>query len=84
MRRCKSSSAEKQGFDDLYIDGGLTVQRLLEQDLIDELIVTEIPLLLGGGARLFGSLHRPLGFELVDSQVLLNQLLRKRYRRKRG
>ena len=75
--------ARRQGFENLYIDGGETVQRFLQEDLIDELIITEIPLLLGGGARLFGELHQRLDFALVDTEVLLNQLVRRRYRRKR-
>jgi dihydrofolate reductase len=40
--------ASKQGFDNLYIDGGKTIQNFLEEDLIDEFFITEIPLLLGG------------------------------------
>lgn len=75
--------ARKRGFENLYVDGGNTVQRFLRADLIDELIITEIPLLLGGGERLFGALDQPLGFELVESKVLLNQLVRRHYRRKR-
>jgi len=73
--------AKEQGFENLYVDGGTTIQRFLKEDLIDELIVTEIPLLLGGGDRLFGELDQQLGFELVDTKVLLNQLLRKHYQR---
>jgi dihydrofolate reductase len=75
--------AQGQGFGNLYIDGGRTIQRFLREDLIDELIITEIPLLLGGGDRLFGELDHFLGFELVETKVLLNQLVRKHYRRKR-
>lgn len=75
--------AKKQGFENLYIDGGTTIQRFLREDLIDELIITEIPLLLGGGDRLFGELDQRLGFELVDTKVLLNQLVRRHYQRKR-
>ena len=75
--------ARKHGFENLYVDGGATIQRFLREDLIDELIITEIPLLLGGGNRLFGELEQRLAFELVDSEVLLDHLLRKRYRRKR-
>lgn len=71
----------KRGFENLYIDGGKTIQRFLREDLIDELIITEIPLLLGGGDRLFGTLDQSLGFELVDTKVLLNQLVKKHYRR---
>ena len=33
----------------LYIDGGRTVQDFLRADLIDELRITTIPVLLGGG-----------------------------------
>lgn len=76
-------SAKRQGFENLYIDGGETAQRFLRDDLIDEMIITEIPLLLGGGDRLFGELDRHLGFELVGTEVLLNQLVRKHLRRKR-
>ena len=76
-------SAKSQGFENLYIDGGATIQGFLRDDLIDEMIITEIPLLLGGGDRLFGELDRSLGFELVGTQVLLNQLVRRHFRRKR-
>jgi dihydrofolate reductase len=37
----------------MYIDGGKTVQSFLQADLIDELIVTQIPILLGGRVPLF-------------------------------
>jgi len=75
--------ANELGYRNLYIDGGVTVQRFLDADLIDEMIITEIPVVLGDGARLFGDLEKMLGFELVASEVLAQQLLRKHYRRKR-
>ena len=75
--------AKSQGFDNLYIDGGTTIQGFLRDDLIDEMIITQIPILLGGGDPLFADLQQPLGFELVDSRVLLGQLVRRRYQRKR-
>ena len=75
--------AKEQGFENLYIDGGKTVQRFLQEDLIDELIITELPLLLGGGDRLFGQLEEQLPFELVSTEVLLGQLVKRHYRRKR-
>ena len=75
--------ARSQGFENLYVDGGTTIQGFLRDDLIDEMIITQIPILLGGGDPLFADLEQPLGFELVDSNVLLGQLVRRRYRRKR-
>jgi dihydrofolate reductase len=74
---------QQEGFHKLYIDGGLTVQNFLKEDLIDELIITVIPIVLGGGFRLFGDLPKELNFELVASKTLLNQLQQTHYRRKR-
>jgi dihydrofolate reductase len=76
--------AKQLGYENLYIDGGVTVQRFLRDDLIDEMIITEIPILLGRGDRLFGDLDQQLGFELIESKVLFNQLVRRQYRRKRA
>lgn len=76
--------ARARGFDNLYVDGGKTIRAFLGADLIDELIITEIPLLLGGGSRLFGQLDRQLGFELIGTEVFANQVLQKHYRRNRS
>ena len=76
--------ARRRGYQDLYIDGGKTVQRFLTADLIDELIVTEVPILLGGGERLFGPAAERRLFELVGTEVLLGQMVKRHYRRKRS
>jgi dihydrofolate reductase len=44
----------QRGARHLYIDGGVTIQRFLRAGLIDQLIVTQIPVLLGQGRPLFG------------------------------
>lgn len=72
----------KQGFKNLYIDGGQVIQQFLQAELIDEMVITTIPTLLGDGARLFGSLSQFQRFTLVDSTVYLNALVQNRYRRK--
>jgi len=76
--------AHEQGFENLYIDGGKTIQRFLNEDLIDELIITVVPILLGGGDRLFGKLGQELTFEFLGTDVMLGQLVKKHYRRKRS
>jgi dihydrofolate reductase len=75
--------ARGMGYSNLYVDGGVTVQSFLRDDLIDELIISEIPVLLGGGVRLFGKLDQQLDFELVGTEVLADQILKKHYQRKR-
>ena len=44
----------QMGYSNLYIDGGHTIQKFLESDLIDEMIISTIPIVLGGGIPLFG------------------------------
>ena len=73
-----------KGYYRLYIDGGKTVQNFLREDLIDELIITTIPILLGGGAPLFSGLPRELEFELLESSVYLDALVQNTYRRRRS
>lgn len=72
-----------KGFFQLYIDGGKLIQSFLKEDLIDEMILTTIPILLGGGFPLFGELSNPLEFEHVSSEVFLNAITQDIYRRKR-
>lgn len=71
------------GHTRLYIDGGKVVQQFLREGLIDELIITTIPVLLGGGTRLFGELPEPVALELVSSATLLGQIVQRHYRVKR-
>lgn len=51
-----------EGAKHLYVDGGLTIQRFLQDGLIDEITVTVIPVLLGKGIHLFGLLAKDIWF----------------------
>jgi dihydrofolate reductase len=72
-----------KGYHKLYIDGGNTIRNFLKADLIDEMVLTTIPVLLGGGSPLFGDLPCPLSFELKGSKTFLNQITQRHYVRKR-
>lgn len=74
----------KKGYPRLYIDGGNTIQSFLKEDLIDEIIITVFPVLLGGGSPLFSELPKELEFELIESRVYLNQLVQHHFRRNRN
>ena len=73
----------KQGCHNLYIDGGSTIQSFLNEDLIDELIITTIPIVLSGGIPLFSNLKQSFNFELKSSEVYINQLVQSHFVRKR-
>lgn len=72
-----------KGHGRLYIDGGTTIQQFLKEDLIDEMIITSIPIILGGGAPLFSKIPKELAFELIKSTVFLGQITQNHFRRKR-
>lgn len=73
----------QKGYTRLYIDGGKTIQRFLQADLIDELIVTVIPVLLGSGIPLFGPVQNSLIFECRETTLFLNKIVQNRFVRKR-
>lgn len=72
-----------QGFKYVYIDGGSCIQSCFKENLIDEMFLTTIPVLLGGGAPLFSEIRSLLNFELLESKVFLNQVCQRHYKRKR-
>jgi dihydrofolate reductase len=51
-----TSRLAASGASHAYIDGGITVQRFLRARLIQRIIVTRVPVLIGEGIPLFGSL----------------------------
>ena len=72
-----------KGYGRLYIDGGTTIGNFLKEDLIDEMVLTTIPILLGGGSSLFGELPNELKFELIATRTFLNQISQRHYNRKK-
>jgi dihydrofolate reductase len=77
------SEIKSRGYSQLYIDGGATIRSFLTEDQIDELIISRIPVLLGGGISLFGEMTEMLTFSLVKSEVFLNQIVQDTYIRKK-
>lgn len=67
------------GCQGLYIDGGLTVQSFLRENLVDELTITRIPVLLGDGLPLFGHLGRDLALRHISTRPLAGGLVQSTY-----
>jgi len=69
----------RRGMSHLYIDGGVTIQRFLEAGLIQRVIITRIPVLLGSGIPLFGPLSRDIRFEHVATRSYPSGLVQSEY-----
>jgi len=71
------------GAQHLYVDGGITIQRFLAAGLVQRLIVTRVPVLIGDGIPLFGALphdvrlrhvmtrHYPSGLVQSEYQIII-------------
>ncbi|MGB8540331.1 MAG: dihydrofolate reductase family protein [Candidatus Acidiferrales bacterium] len=76
------SKLEARGVKHIYVDGGITIQAFLRAGLIQRLIITRVPVLIGEGIPLFGALpgdvrlkhvatrHYPSGLVQTEYQVL--------------
>ncbi|WP_198520093.1 dihydrofolate reductase family protein [Lacinutrix sp. Bg11-31] len=76
-------SHKEKAFYHLCIDGRTTIRDFLKEDFIDEMVLTTIPILLGGGSSLFTELPNELNFELIGTKNYLNQITQNHYKRKK-
>lgn len=74
----------ERGIKNIYIDGGMTITNFLKDDLIDEMIITRIPVLLGDGIPLFNKFDIELKFDHVKTEVFNNALVQSHYKRIRN
>src|SRR5678816_4167087 len=63
------------GFSSIYVDGGKVIQAFLKEDLIDNLIISKVPVLIGSGIPLFDYLDTDLQFGHIQTQVSSNGLV---------
>lgn len=68
-----------RGFRHLYVDGGITIQGFLRAGLVDRLIVTHVPVLIGEGIPLFGSLERDIPLRHVRTRTFPSGLVQSEY-----
>ena len=73
------SQLEDNGVKHVYVDGGKTIQSFLRAGLIDEMIITRIPILIGRGIPLFGSLEGDIKLRHILTNSFSNGLTQTKY-----
>jgi dihydrofolate reductase len=61
-----AAELDRRGIERVYVDGGRTIQSFLDAGLIDRLIITTVPVLVGSGIPLFGNTAADIRLRLVD------------------
>lgn len=62
-----------------YVDGGITIQRFLRAGLIQRLIITRVPVLIGDGIPLFGTLPHDVRLRHVSTRHYPSGLVQTEY-----
>jgi dihydrofolate reductase len=70
---------EAAGVRHIYVDGGITIQRFLRAGLIQRLIITRVPVLIGAGIPLFGSLPHDIRLRHVGTRQYATGLVQSEY-----
>ncbi len=71
-----------EGCQRIYLDGGVTVQQGLTEDLVDDLTLSWLPIVLGSGRPLFSRGLPESRWTLTASRVFPSGLLQATYQRK--
>jgi dihydrofolate reductase len=67
------------GASRLYVDGGITIQEFLRAGLIHRLIISRLPVLIGEGIPLFGSLPRDIRLSHVATRTFSGGMVQSEY-----
>jgi len=69
----------KRGLGHVYVDGGITIQQFLAAGLVQRLIVTRVPILIGSGIPLFGPLAKDVRLRHVATRTFAGGLVQTEY-----
>ena len=71
---------EQDGYTHAYIDGGTTITTFLNLQLINEMTLTQAPVLLGSGIPLFGKLLKQINLEDAKATAFPNNFVELKYK----
>jgi dihydrofolate reductase len=74
------SRLASSGAQNLYVDGGVTIQQFLRAGAIQRLIITRVPVLIGDGVPLFGTLPRDIRLRHIATRHYPSGLVQSEYK----
>lgn len=71
---------QSYGFKNIYVDGGITIQSFIRAELLNEITLTQIPIILGKGLPLFAEVSKDVKLKLISSQSYATGFVQSKYR----
>jgi dihydrofolate reductase len=68
-----------RGTKSVYVDGGQTIQTFLRAGLVQQITITQVPVLIGSGLPLFGPLDADISLTHLSTKVLKAGLVQTTY-----
>ena len=73
------SALSARGIAHVYVDGGITIQGFLRAGLVQRLVVTRVPVLIGTGIPLFGAISHDIALRHVATRSYVSGLVQSEY-----
>lgn len=70
---------EREGWKKVYVDGGRVIQSFIREKLIEDIVITRVPVLIGEGIPLFGALTEDQAFKHLETKVFPSGLVQSQY-----
>lgn len=74
-----AAQLKSRGKTSVYIDGGKLLQSFIREGVLDELIVTKMPILIGSGIPLFGDLGADVKVNHISTDTYKSGVTQSRY-----
>ncbi|ODT65885.1 MAG: deaminase [Pelagibacterium sp. SCN 63-23] len=75
--------ARARGWRGVYVDGGAVIQSFLRAGLIEDMVISRLPVLIGDGQPLFGMLDEDIALEHLGTKAFASGLVQSHYRVRR-
>lgn len=72
-----------RGWKRVYVDGGMVIQSFLRAGLVDDMVISRVPVLIGEGISLFGALTTDTMLDHLSTRAFPSGLVQSTYRVRR-
>ncbi len=73
------SQLADRGIGHIYVDGGATIQGFLRAGVIQRIVITRVPVLIGVGIPLFGPVEHDIALRHIGTRAYVSGLVQSEY-----